>query len=70
VNELGADRRDRRWQMTKNTHKSIKEFNKYVKLNWEGLKACRKSCNDLMINLFKGYQNAGDREFIRYIKQK
>ena len=49
---------------------NIEEFNKYVKVNWEGLKARGESCDDLMINLFKGYQNASDREFVRYIKQK
>jgi hypothetical protein len=49
---------------------NIEEFNKYVKVNWKGLKARGESCNDLMINLFKGYQNARDREFVHYIKQK
>jgi hypothetical protein len=49
---------------------NIGEFNKYVKVNWEGLKAHSKSCNDLMINLFKGYQNASDHEFVHYIKKK
>jgi hypothetical protein len=49
---------------------NIKEFNKYVKVNWEGLKAHSKSCNDLMINLFKGYQNASDHEFIHYMHQE
>jgi hypothetical protein len=49
---------------------NIKEFNKYVKVNWEGLTACGKNCDDLMINLFKGYQNASDHEFVHYIKQK
>jgi hypothetical protein len=49
---------------------NIEQFNKYVKVNWEGLKACGESCDDLMINLFKGYQSASDHEFICYIKQK
>jgi len=49
---------------------NIEQFNKYVKVNWEGLKARGESCDDLMINLFKGYQSASDREFVRYIKQK
>ncbi len=49
---------------------NIKQFNKYIKVNWEGLKACGESCDDLMINPFKGYQSASDREFICYIKQK
>jgi hypothetical protein len=49
---------------------NTKEFNKYVKVNWEGLKASGKGCNDPMINLFKGYQNASEHEFVHYIKQK
>jgi hypothetical protein len=49
---------------------NIEQFNKYVKVNWEGLKARGESCDDLMINLFKGYQSASDHEFIRYTKQK
>jgi hypothetical protein len=49
---------------------NIEEFNKYVKVNWEGLKARGERCDDLMINLFKGYQAASDREFVRYINQK
>jgi formiminotetrahydrofolate cyclodeaminase len=49
---------------------NIEQFNKYIKLNWECLNACGESCDDLMINLFKGYQSTSDREFICYIKQK
>jgi hypothetical protein len=49
---------------------NIEEFNKYVKINYEGLKARGERCDDLMINLFKGYDCASDREFVRYIKQK
>jgi hypothetical protein len=49
---------------------NIKQFNKYVKFNWEGLKARGESCDDLMINLFKGYQSTSDREFVHFIKQK
>jgi hypothetical protein len=30
---------------------NIEELNKYVKVNWEGLKACGEHCDDLMINL-------------------
>jgi hypothetical protein len=37
------------------------EFNKYAKVNWEGLKACGECCDDLMINLFKGYQGSTRR---------
>jgi hypothetical protein len=49
---------------------NIKQFNKYIKVNWEGLKARGENCNDLMINLFKGYQSASDCEFVNCIKQK
>ena len=49
---------------------NIEDFNKYVKMNHEGLKARGERCDDLMINLFKGYQSASDGEFVRYIKQK
>jgi hypothetical protein len=41
-----------------------------IKQFWVGLKAHGESCNDLIINLFKGYQSASDREFVCYIKQK
>jgi hypothetical protein len=41
---------------------NIKQFNKYIKVNWEGLKAQGESCDDIMINLVKGYQSASDRE--------
>lgn len=49
---------------------NIQLFNQYVKVNKEGLKARGESTDDLMINLFKGYGNAGDREFVQYIKLK
>ena len=49
---------------------NIEEFNKYIKMNYKGLTSHGKSCDDLMINLFKGYQSASNNEFVRYIKQK
>jgi hypothetical protein len=49
---------------------NIEDFNKYVKVNYEGLKARGERCDDLMINLFKGYECASDREFVRYMKTK
>ena len=47
-----------------------KEFNKYVKTNYEGLRARGERCDDIMINLFKGYMSASDSEFVRYIRAK
>ncbi len=41
-----------------------------VKQNYEGLLACSQRCDDIMINLFKGYMAASDSEFIQYIKTK
>jgi hypothetical protein len=49
---------------------NIEDFNKYVKENYEGLKARGERCDDLMVNLFKGYECASDQEFVRYIKMK
>jgi hypothetical protein len=43
---------------------NIKEFNEYVKQNYEGLLARGERCNDIMINLFKGYMAASDSEFV------
>ena len=45
-------------------------FNQYVKVNVEGLKERGEITGDLMINLFKAYQVASDREFVRYIKTR
>jgi hypothetical protein len=49
---------------------NIEEFNEYVKQNYEGLLARGERCDDIMINLFKGYMAASDSEFVRYIKTK
>ena len=48
----------------------VKNFNDYVKLNSEGLKARGEQCPDLMANLFKGYRAASDKDFVRCIAQK
>ena len=45
----------------------IVEFNKYVKLNQDGLTAHGEGCNNLMVNLFKGYATATDDVFVKYI---
>lgn len=49
---------------------NVKEFNLYVKTNYEGLRARGERCDDIMINLFKGYVSASDSEFVRYIRAK
>ena len=49
---------------------NIRLFNQYVKVNREGLKARGESTDDIMVNLFKGYLNAADREFIDYNQQQ
>ena len=38
----------------------IENFNQYVKVNVDGLKARGDQTDDLMINLFKAYQVASD----------
>jgi hypothetical protein len=43
---------------------NIKEFNEDVKQNYERLLAHGERCDDIMINLFKGYMAASDSEFI------
>ena len=48
----------------------IEEFNRYVKLNYQGLQARGERYNDMMIHLFKAYLIASDREFVTYIKLK
>jgi hypothetical protein len=45
----------------------IVEFNNYVKLNRDGLLARGEGCDDLMVNLFKGYAAAGDDNFVKYM---
>ena len=34
---------------------NTKPFNKYIKLNYEGLKAHNECCGDIVVNLLKGY---------------
>ena len=45
----------------------IVEFNKYIKLNCDGLVARGEGCDDLMVNLFKGYASAADDNFVKYM---
>ena len=48
----------------------IEEFNRYVKLNYQGLQARGEQYDNIMIYLFKAYLVASDREFVSYIKLK
>ena len=48
----------------------IENFNHYVKVNVERLKASGEQTNDLMIILFKAYQVAPDGEFLVYVNTK
>ena len=48
----------------------IEEFNRYVKLNYQGLQARGERCDDIMIHLSKVYLVALDREFVTCIELK
>jgi hypothetical protein len=48
----------------------IESFNQYVKTQRKGLAARGETSNDLLINLFKGYKAASDRQFVEYIHKK
>ena len=48
----------------------IENFNHYVKVNVERLKASGEQTNDIMIILFKAYQVASDGEFLVYVNTK
>ena len=45
-------------------------FNQYVKVNMDELKSRGEQKDDLIINLFKAYQVASDREFVISINTK
>jgi hypothetical protein len=49
---------------------NITKFNVYVKSQVISLEARGESTNDLLINLFKGYQMAQDEDFAQFIKRK
>ena len=48
----------------------IENFNQYVKVNVDGLKARGERIDDIIINLFKAYQVASYGQFVRYKKKK
>ena len=56
--------------MISTARSNIKEFNQYVKVNREGLRARGQTTDDLMVNLFKGYLKVEDRDFVQYMKMK
>ena len=35
---------------------NVEEFNRYVNINYEGMKAQGERCGNIMLNLFKGYK--------------
>jgi hypothetical protein len=49
---------------------NIKEFNAHVKKQLEALAAGGETTNDLIINLWKGYAKAKDKDFRQWIKLK
>ena len=49
---------------------NFKIFNKYVKVNVDGMKTRGEIMDYLMINLFKAYQVVSDTKFLRCIKSK
>ena len=48
----------------------IPSFNQHVKTLVEGLAARGETSSDLLVNVFKAYKVAGDKEFVKYIKMK
>ena len=48
----------------------IEEFNRYVKLNYQGLQARGESYDGIMVHPIKAYQVFSDQEFLSYIKPK
>jgi len=49
---------------------NVTAFNEFVRLQLDALTARGESSSDVMVNLFKGYLAAPDKEFSTYIKQK
>jgi len=49
---------------------NVTTFNEFVRLQLDALTARGESSSDVMVNLFKGYLAAPDKEFSAYIKQK
>ena len=48
----------------------ITKFNVYVQNPLEGLALRGETTNDLLSNLFKGYQAVSDHTFVKYINNK
>ena len=49
---------------------NVEEFNQYVKLNYDGLKARGHQCSDLLVHLWKAYLIVSDKSFVEYIRLK
>jgi hypothetical protein len=49
---------------------NITKFNIYVKSQVISLEARGEPTNDLLVNVFKGYQMAQDKDFAQFIKRK
>ena len=49
---------------------NVEEFNQYVKLNCNGLKARGHQCSDLLVHLWKAYLIVSDKTFVEYIRLK
>ena len=47
-----------------------KEFDKYVKLNYEGPKTFSKLCSGIMAKIFKGFCVVSDKQFQRHTATK
>jgi len=47
---------------------NVSTFNEFVRLLLDALTARGESSSNVMVNLFKGYLAAPDKEFMTYIK--
>ena len=48
----------------------IEQFNQFVKGQCAGLSAHGETTTDLIVNLFKAYESASDKEFVAYMHHK
>ena len=51
-------------------HSNATAVDEFVRLQKDALEARGESSSDIMVNIFKGYLVAPDKEFGSYIKQK
>jgi hypothetical protein len=57
-------------QVHENVDSDIKKFNQYVKSQLDSLNARGQTTQDLLANLFKGYDEASDSTFRAYVAKK